>query len=265
MSAFFDSLLGRIKLSRQARRPAAARPHVRLCLEALDERILPSAGPIINHRIDSDADTKYEILKAGQEGLTAAARPELAFLIPPSTPNLIGPMGKGSTVNLGLGTLTIQTESFNSQTGVMDFTGTFASSNRINLGIPGGDISDNIGAIPVTGHIKIVPSASTWSFGVLAGVPVGFYTTAIDFQGVGDGRVGSLELKEHQQVSFSGSVLRWVSADWPYPLGYAISGSLDIKDTVQNIPVLGTKTFDTSSPVPGVTFAGMDWAAIQFN
>jgi hypothetical protein len=259
MSAFFDRLLRRIKLWRQAPRPAApGRAPVRLCLEALDERILPSAGPILTHRVDVDA-AKSEVLKAVQEGLAVNLRSTMDALFILPTPNLVG--ARGSTVNLGLGTLTIQTESWDPQTASTKFTGTFESSNKI---YPGGiQVSDDIGAIPVTGHIQ-APFAATWRNGTLGGIPIGYFTSTIDFQGTGDGSVGSLQLPDHQQVSFTGSILTWWSQTGPLQYQYAMSGMIDIKDTVQNIPVLGTQTFNTPETVPGNTFAGMDWSPIQF-
>jgi hypothetical protein len=226
-----------------------------LCLEALGDRLLPA--PItFNPALSATHSLAASHIEELRSHLTSD------YSLP--SPNLVGAMG--STVNLGLGTLTIQTESWDPQTGSMKFTGTFVSSNKINpTGFPGADISDNIGAIPVTGHIQN-PTVSISSNSVLNGIPVSYYTTGIDFHGAGDGSVGSgfNALPDHQQVSFSGSVLTWWVTNGTLPTQYAMGGSLDIKDTVQNIPVLGTRTFDTSAPVPGVTFAGMDWAPISF-
>lgn len=263
MSAFFDSLLRRIKFSRQAGRPAAPRPRVRLCLEALDDRILPSAGPFI-HRIDIDATP--DAIQAGQSALAANLRSAMDFLPILPTPNLVGPMGKGSTVDLGLGTLTIKTESWNSQTGVMDFTGTYEShpSTKILLGSIA--VNDDIGPIPVTGHIN-APPASTWSNGSVAGIPVSYFTTGISFHGDGHGFVGSTASPDCQHVDFSGSVLTSWLSNGPFQFQYWMSGSsmdaLKITDTV-TVSDLMKITDVTAAPVPGTSFAGMNWAPITF-
>jgi hypothetical protein len=224
-----------------------------LCLEALDERILPSAGPFTHMGY-----TQYDVAddRAQEAALLSALYPALP------KPDLMG--AKGSKVDLGRGTLTINTEFYDWKTGSMRFTGTFVSSDKILLGPPGAslEVSDSIGAIPVTGRINFLPVFSPWSHSAVGGIPVDYFTTGISFQGVGDGSVGSLHLPEHQQFSFSGSVLTWRALNGP--LQYSIGGTIGITDTVQNVPLSGTQTVPISDTVPGITFAGMNWSPIQF-
>jgi hypothetical protein len=189
-------------------------------------------------------------------------------------------MGKGSTVKLGstiigkdsnnqpifapAGTLTIQTETWNSQTGNMDFTGTWESSRDLKIFPVGFGVSDDIGPIPVTGHIHAVPTLGPWSYGSLGGVPVSYFTTGIDFQGAGDGKVGSLQLPDHQTVSYSGSVLTWVLPTGP--VQYSMSGSFNFFHDDVTEPDGRVHRDDPPSllPTQGVSFAGMNWSSITF-
>jgi hypothetical protein len=70
-------------------------------------------------------------------------------------------------------------------------------------------------------------------------------------------------LPDHQQVSFSGSVLSvWLQNQ---ALAVGVSGSVDIQDHVTGIPGVGTRNFDTSpTPVPGTPWIGTNWASIQY-
>jgi hypothetical protein len=52
MSTIFQSLLRRRGFGNQVSRPATRRPQIRLCLEALDERLLPSISPFNSFTFD---------------------------------------------------------------------------------------------------------------------------------------------------------------------------------------------------------------------
>jgi hypothetical protein len=118
MSALFQNLQRRFGFGGQASGSAVPRPQVRMCLEALDERILPTFSPGISSGIDNllspndlaniQATLRFDLLTAG------APVPALTGTNPAAQVQAM--------INLGLGALTVQSEFLN------QFTGVFASS-----------------------------------------------------------------------------------------------------------------------------------------
>jgi hypothetical protein len=231
-----------------------------LCLEALDERLLPSHSPFNPGVLAAHNPFAQYTPAEIRMGAELNIQPLQSMQLDPA-PNLMGPMQRGSKIDLGQGTLTIENEFFNVQSQVWQFTGHFESSAHIvlPLGIP---VSDDIGPVAVTGQISRWPTSSG-SAVFINGSTVSYYTSSISFQGAGDGTVGSSMLPDHQQVSFSGSVLSVWLQNQPTAIG--VSGSVDIIDHVTGIPGFGNRDFDSGqTPVPGTPWIGMNWASIQY-
>jgi hypothetical protein len=259
MFALFHRLRQRFGFAGQTTRSAARRPQVRLSLEMLDDRIVPTVASINPGGVLA----MHSVAAQYASGLWQL-NPQLTSVFnSPPVPDLTGTaqnMHHGSTINLGQGTLTVQQEYLNAITGALQFTGVFESDAPLvfPLGI---QVSDDIGPLQVTGQIGRSPSSS--GTGMFNGSMVNYYTNSISFSTSGDGKVGSLMLPDHQEVSFTGSILSvWVNGQ-AIPVG--VSGSIDIKDTVTNIPNYGTKTFDTGwTPVPGTNWMGTNYASISY-
>jgi hypothetical protein len=165
--------------------------------------------------------------------------------------------GLRSSINLGLGGLSIQDQAYNNAAGVWSFTGTFESTNQIPL--LGFNVSDDVGQEPfLSGQISSWPVSSGTT--VFNGSTFSYYTNSISFQSSGSGTIGTLGASDLQTVSFTGLVLSvWVNGQ-TVPVG--VSGTIDIKDHVTGIPGIGTRDFDTNAVVPGTMLLGTTWAAI---
>jgi hypothetical protein len=255
MFAMFHRLRRRFGFAGQASRPPARRPQVRLSLETLDDRIVPTTNPFSTAAFTTNSlVANYATLLQVNPLIT-----QTFFQIDP-TPQLAatGTNAFTSTINLGLGTLKVQSQAYNTA-GIWNFAGTFESMTQIPLF--GFLVSDDIGPLSfASGQIHSSPASS--GTGVFNGSTVSYFTNIISFQAVGDGMVGdpSLGAMDHQQVTFNGSILSVWFNGTAVPVG--VSGTVDIKDTV-SIPGFGPMTFDTSEVVPGTTmWLGTNWASI---
>jgi hypothetical protein len=251
MFAMFHSLRRRLGSGAQASRPPARRPQVRLSLEALDDRIVPTYPTFtsISHATNSlvvNYATLLQVAPLTTQAIQLDPAPQLAAT---------GTNAFTSTINLGLGTLKVQSQSYNTA-GIWNFAGTFESMTQIPLF--GFLVSDDIGPLSfASGQIHTSPTTSGTA--VINGSNFSYYTNSISFQASGDGVVGAIAAPDHQVVTFNGSILSlWVNGT-AVPVG--VSGTVDIKDTV-TVPGSGPMTFDTSEVVPGMMLNGMTWASI---
>jgi hypothetical protein len=255
MSALFHSLLRRFGFGGQASRPAARPPQVRLSLEALDDRIVPTITSIDPGGMANSLLADY----GSSLQLVAPISYLTSFNLPPFLAQT-GANAFTSTINLGLGTLAVQAQTFNNNAmGVWNFAGTFESMTQIP--VFGFLVSNDIGPLSFdSGQISSWPSSSGTD--VFNGNTVNYFTNSISFRATGDGMVGdpSFGMQDHQVVSFTGSILSvWFNGQ-AVPVG--VGGTIDIQDTV-TVPGSGSMPFDTAQTVPGTMFVGMNWASIQ--
>jgi hypothetical protein len=256
MFAMFESLRQRFGFAGQASRSTVRRPQVRLSLEALDDRIVPTTSPFSTAAFAPNSlGARYATL------LQVAPLTTQAILIDPA-PQLAatGTNAFTSTINLGLGPLHVLSQSYNGG-GIWNLLGTFESINQIP--IDGFNVSDDIGQLSfASGQIHSSPVSSGTA--VFNGSTFSYYTNSIGFQASGSGTLNTVlgPVQDAQTVTFTGLVLSvWVNGQ-AVPVG--VSGTVTIHDHVTGIPVGNPMAdFDTTAVVPGPnSWLGTTWAAI---